>query len=421
MRTFRTANASWLRVALASVLLGAAAGCATVSGPEARAPRSVSVSGASEQDLLGHAPAAEVDAFAVRFGDHAAAGREACAVALAQDAPDLALALLERARRGGDEPTAAHVASALEAAGLADEARAEASGKRGSPDAAEPRCPAVVRTSRDARLALAAASRRRDAGDAAGASEAFGSAFRFARGSRDLGLALEVEAARGQLGVAVVPGVGPADLGSWLRHVAGLALDRKRPLVALRCALDAQTAGAPEDAFAARTLAARAQVSSGRASVALEVSLALAKDAHDQGDPASEATAVGVAGEALLALDRLGDAAGSFERAASLAREGGDSGAWARRSLNLARTQLRRGETQDARVVLETVERALPAQGRLVGRAALLRACLEASGEDYAAARGAVGRSLAAAAACGDAETVEQALALQRRLGNLGA
>jgi hypothetical protein len=434
-----------------------AVGCATT--PPARAPRTASVSGGSQVELVGRAQPSEVDAFGARLGEHALAGRDACCAALLEDSPDLALDLLRRALRAGDAglartlgalsgPSVAAQAKAPERhraawTGLAaaeaalaardlDLARARARESRatlaelgdtlGVEDAdlvlllsgEEPAArPALVRSAAEARVALELAGRAGRAGDPVAAAANLGLALRFARGTRDLALATEVESARASLGVSLPP----AELGDWLRSVARLALERKRPLVALRCALDAGNAGEPG---AARALVASAHLASGQAAVALEAALVLARDARDQGDAALEATADGIAGESLLALERPGDAAGCFERAAALARGAGDADGWARRSLNLARTQLRRGETADARSLLDSLERSLGSHGRLAARVALARACALASADEFAASRAALDRALGAAAACGDYETVEQSLALRRRLGNLG-
>jgi hypothetical protein len=462
----------------ALLLLVLALGCATTPTASPPPALGVSVSGGTQLDLLGRAAPAEVDAFATRFDELRAAGRDRCCVALVQDAPDLGFEVLERTLRSRDAALAESVARSLGGARLLDAtallaARAKAperhraawdglasarsaicggttglasqAAKAARDEAARDRTtladlgdtlgvaradllvllaggdgdsirPALVRGADDARVLLELAARAHRRADGATATEELGAALRFASDSRDLTLATEVEAARSALALALPP----EPLAAWLRHVAGLALDRKRPLVALRSALDAERIAEPGNALS-RALVARAQLAGGEATVALEAALALAKEAHERGDLASEATAVGIAGEALLALERPGDAAGSFERAATLSRQAGDSDAWARRTLNLARTQLRRGEIEDARALLDTLERAAPGSGRLFARIALVRACELCGRDEFAASRAAIDRALAAATAAGDYETAEQALTLRHRLGSLGS
>lgn len=458
------------RALSAALPLLVALGCSSAPAPDARGARTVNVQGEGPVEYLARAPEAEVDAFATRFGEHDAAGRLACCAAMVKDSPDLALEVLRHALRAGDSRVAESMARSLRAAGVLDAssslaARAAAPDKHrdawrklagaevalgandrdravreakesraafeelkdafGAADAElvallagdkDARQPAFARCASEARALLELASRAKLAGDPADASKRFLVALRFAQATRDLSLVVSVESER----ASFEAGLAPAELAAWLRHVATLALERKRPLVALRCAHDAQTI-VEARTVQSRILVARAQLASGQAVVALETALTLAKEARDQGDQGLEATAVGLTGETLISLERPGDAAGAFERAAELARVAGDGDGFVRRTLNLVRAHLRRSEPGDAKVVLDRLERLLPETGRQAARCAVARACEQATRSEYAAMRVSLDRAIALAGASGDYETVEQALVLKRRLGALGA
>lgn len=243
-------------------------------------------------------------------------------------------------------------------------------------------------------------------------------AIAFAQTTHDLTLVLDAEALRTRPGSP--PLLEGDALDSWLVFASSLALERGLPLVALRFALEAQDRsglGAREGT----ELAVEAQLAMGQAPQALERALALADSAHSSGDPATEGQAVALTGEALLALERVGDAAGAFERAADLARVTGDTVARDRRLLNAARAHLRRGDSSVARRLLEPLEHRANIDGRTVPAVTLAIALELASREEYAAARKKLEETVVSGAAVGDCETVERAEILRERLGKLGS
>ncbi len=449
-------------------ILFLAVGCASAPAASERRLRDVTVSGAPTEQLGRPSPTL-VDAFAARFERHRLTGRTACCAALVAETPDLALELFRRSLRAGDDAEAAALvralsgsgdelaATSLEAARAGREthraawdklAHAEAAlahgdepaarslageasslmrtlGDRlGAQDAAvlgaaagdEAAVPVVLGSAADARIAAILARRLLRKGEVARARDLERQALGYALGTRDLALAVHVETVRLEVGAEL----DARALGSWLRFVAGLALERRQPLLALRCGLEDQGSSDPRG-LEGSLLVARAQLAAGQAPLALEKALSVAGSARATSDLALEGQADALAGEVLVALDRSGDAAGSFERAAELANAQGDIAGWVRRLVNLARSHLRRGDPAEARLVLDRLERAgALASSRFAGRVELVRALELASRDEYAAARTAIERAKQLAAALGDCETVEQAEVLGGRLAKLG-
>ncbi len=321
--------------------------------------------------------AAALDAFAGRLEKHEAGGREACVRGLVRDHPALALAL--HAREPALRPL---IASAWRAAFGTD--------------------------------AGVASERARTYDPAAHArAEGFAVAARAVLSARDLDAALALEACR----TTSPPGgrIAVEDERAWLHGLAALALDEGHPLVALRAALAARRlAGTPAERLRDDLLAARAQLAAGKPEAALELALAAGERTEDAG---LRARSLGLAGEALLALDRGGEAAEAFARAIELV-EAAPGPELARHGINLAVARLWTGDLGAAEAALDRVEKLnVPVlDPKLIAPLGVARAlALAAAGDRSAAALG-LDRALAQAARAGDAGGVESCLALRARL-----
>jgi hypothetical protein len=262
----------------------------------------------------------ELDAFSARFSEHRDAGRDACCAALAASSPDLALETLHCAARAGDETGARALAKAL--AGTRSGARAAscAAALRAAPARHRTACQKLAaaegaralqdthgarglateasetlielgdqlgaaladrlllalypglehasslacRDSDEGRLTLVAAGNAAARGDGTSATVLWRTVARFCEQTPDAGLAFEAE----QLRPRAAPGLASEELGAWATCVAKRALERRRPLLALRCALEAESGESS-------LLVARAELALGQTAAALEQALSV--------------------------------------------------------------------------------------------------------------------------------------------------
>lgn len=214
----------------------------------------------------------------------------------------------------------------------------------------------------------------------------------------DAGLQLD-----GELELA---GLRSAELAAWREDLAGLCLEQRRPLEAVR--LLART----QPGAAAGLLLARAYLQLGRVDAALDEAALLA----DVSDPAWGGRAQALAGRALFRLQRLEAAYQAFVRAAGQFADAGLHDAWGRARLNAIQALLLLGRTSEAEQQLSELS-GLSAESQR--RAAILSALAgcAASGGKRAAAE--VRAQLQSAARAGLYALVEDYAGLPDRLEGL--